>query len=96
MQSTPAALPQAIIPSPVDLLAAFARIPDPRRSHRRRFPLAAVLTLAVVAILSHHLSVLAIAQWGTCQSPAILAARGFPHGITPHQTALQRSGRIAA
>jgi predicted transposase YbfD/YdcC len=90
MQSTSAAVPQAIIPAPVDLVAAFATIPDPRRPHGRRFPLAAVLALAVVAILSHHLSVLAIAQWGRRQSPAILAALGFPDGVTPHQTTVQR------
>jgi len=75
---------------PVDLVAAFAAIPDSRCSHGRRFPLAAVLALAVVAILSHHLSVLAIAQWGRRQSPAILAALGFPDGVTPHQTTMQR------
>jgi predicted transposase YbfD/YdcC len=90
MQSTPAAVPQAIVASPVDLVAAFASIPDPRRPHGRRFPLAAILALAVVALLSNHLSILAIAQWGKRQSPAVLAALGFPDRVTPHQTTLQR------
>jgi len=76
--------------SPLDLLAAFARVPDPRRRHGRRFPLAAILALAVTAILANHLSVLAIAQWGKRQSPAVLTALGFPAGVTPHQTTLQR------
>ncbi len=76
--------------SPLNLLAAFARVPDPRRPHGRRFPLAAILALAVTALLANHLSVLAIARWGKRQSPAILAALGFPTGVTPHQTTLQR------
>lgn len=67
MQSLSSSLPEATGSSvrtllPFDLLAAFARVPDPRRPHGRRFPLA--------AILANHLSVLAIAQWGKRQSPA--------------------------
>jgi predicted transposase YbfD/YdcC len=76
--------------SPPALLAAFARVPDPRRPHGRRFPLTAILALAVTALLANHLSVLAIAQWGKRQSPAIIAALGFPDGVTPHQTTVQR------
>lgn len=95
MQSMSSAMPDAITPSrcvssPANLVAVFACIPDPRRPHGRRFPLAAILTLAVAALLSNHLSVLAIAQWGKRQSPAVLAALGFPAGVTPHQTTLQR------
>jgi predicted transposase YbfD/YdcC len=91
MQSMSSSLPEAIVsPTPATLAAAFARVSDPRRPHGRRFSLAAILTLAVVALLSNHLSVLAIAQWGKRQSPAVLAALGFPDGITPHQTTLQR------
>ncbi len=95
MQSLSSSLPAATT-SPVftlssgHLLAAFTRVPDPRRAHGRRFSLRAILTLAVVAILSNHLSVLAIAQWGKRQSPALLAALGFPEGVTPHQTTVQR------
>jgi len=95
MQSMSSSLPEATT-SPVftlssgHLLAAFARVPDPRRAHGRRFSLRAILTLAVVAILSNHLSVLAIAPWGKRQSPAVLAALGFPEGVTPHQTTVQR------
>jgi predicted transposase YbfD/YdcC len=76
--------------TPATLAATFATVPDPRRPQGRRFPLAALLTLAVVAILSNHLSVLAIAQWGKRQSREVLTALGFPDGITPHQTTLQR------
>jgi predicted transposase YbfD/YdcC len=95
MQSMALSVPEAIAPSePVppslDLFAAFARVPDPRRPHGCRFPLAAILALAVAALLSNHLSILAIAQWGKRQSPAVLAALGFPDGVTPHQTTVQR------
>ncbi len=95
MQSMPSSMSEAIIsptltPTPATLAAAFARVPDPRRPHGRRFSLAAILALAVVALLSNHLSVLAIAQWGKRQSPAVLAALGFPDGVTPHQTTVQR------
>lgn len=90
MQSLPAAVPHAITPAPVDLVAAFASIPDPRRSRGRRCPLAAMLALAVVARLSNPLSILAIAQWGKRQSPAVRAALGFPDRVTPRQTTRQR------
>lgn len=77
-------------PAPADLLAAFAAVPDPRRARGRRFALAPILALAVAAILSNHLSVLAIAQWGARQRPEVLAALGFRDGSTPHQSTLQR------
>jgi len=64
MQHTPAC------PTPVTFAtihALFATLPDPRRAQGRQFPLAALLTLAVAAILANHLSVLAIAEWGAAQ-----------------------------
>jgi predicted transposase YbfD/YdcC len=73
-----------------ELVAAFACVPDPRRCQGRRFPLAALLALALVAILSNHLSLLAIAQWGRRQSPTVLAALGFMDDRTPHQSTLHR------
>ena len=78
------------LPAPADLLAAFAAVPDPRRARGRRFALPAMLALAVAAILSNHLSVLAIAQWGARQRPELLRELGFPAGKTPHQSTLQR------
>lgn len=77
--SLPAATPSSVsAPVSVTLLAAFVCVPDPRRPHGRRFPLAAVLALAVTPLLANHLSVLAIAQWGKRQSPAVL-----PHSASP-------------
>lgn len=76
--------------SPNALLAAFATVPDPRRRQGTRFALSAILALAVAAILSNHLSVLAIAEWGANQSHDLLRTLGFPNGVTPHQSTLQR------
>ena len=87
-----AAVPSSPVarPAPAALLAAFASVPDPRRARGRRFPLAAILALAVSALLSDQRSVLAIAQWGARQRPAVLRALGFPEARTPHQSTLQR------
>jgi predicted transposase YbfD/YdcC len=95
MQSTatpspPATPPAAVtIPSPT-LLAAFAQVPDPRRRQGTRYPLPAILALAVAAILANHTSLLAIAEWGAAQSAAIKRALGFPTTCMPHTSTLQR------
>lgn len=95
MQSTAAStLPatphvRITVPAP-DLRAAFAQAPDPRRQQGTRYPLAAVLSLAVAAILANHRSLLAIAEWGAAQSAAIKHALGFPKALTPHGSTLQR------
>jgi len=80
----------ALTLSPRSLAAAFARVPDPRRLKSVTYPLPALLTLAVAAILANHLSVLAIAEWGARQTPEVLHALGFPTGRTPCQSTLQR------
>jgi DDE_Tnp_1-associated len=86
--ATPARTPLAV--SPRSLLAAFAHIPDPRRVRSVTYALPALLALAVAAILSNHLSVLAIAEWGARQSPDLLRTLGFADGRTPCQSTLQR------
>ena len=95
MESTAAptlpATPHVHFTVPVsNIQAAFAHIPDPRRRQGTRFPLPAILTLAVAAILANHCSLLAIAEWGAAQSDAIKRALGFPKGRTPHYSTLQR------
>jgi hypothetical protein len=92
MQSTaPAVLPSAPLTLPITGgHAAFASVPAPRRAQGRRVALPAILSLAVAAILSHHLSVLAIAEWGRAQRREVLHTLGFPPGVTPPQTTLQR------
>ncbi len=88
MESTPVPTPLAV--SPARLAAAFAAVPDPRRAASVVYPLPAILTMAVAAILANHLSVLAIAEWGARQDVLTLAALGFADGCTPCQSTLQR------
>jgi predicted transposase YbfD/YdcC len=96
VQSTPlVAAVATACPSPTDgaptsLAAAFAAVPDPRRAASVRYPLAAVLALAVAAVLANHRSVLAIAEWGARQTPALLQTLGFPTARTPCQSTLHR------
>lgn len=82
--------PAPLVVSHSFLMAAFATVADPRRRQGTRYPLAAILALAVVAILANHLSVSAIAQWGAEQKPTRQRALGFRTGATPHQSTLQR------
>lgn len=86
----PVTQPSSVVVSPSALLSAFATVPDPRRRQGTRFALPAMLALAVAAILSNHLSVLAIAEWGASQCHVLLQSLGFTDGVTPHQSTLQR------
>lgn len=83
-------LPTPLAVTPGFLIAAFAQVPDPRRRQGTRYPLAAILALATVALLANHLSVLAMAQWGADASPALCRALGFPNGPMPCQSTLHR------
>src|SRR5947208_8865649 len=69
---------------------SFAHVKDPRRKQGQRFTLTSMLLLALAAILSNHVSELAIAQWGAGQSEEVTKALGFEKGVTPHQTTIQR------
>jgi predicted transposase YbfD/YdcC len=94
VQSTPfpanVATSGPLMIAPRSLAAAFATVPDPRRAASVRYPLAAVLALAVAAVLAGHRSVLAIAEWGARQEPSLLTTLGFPTARTPCQSTLQR------
>jgi predicted transposase YbfD/YdcC len=68
----------------------FAQVKDPRRKQGQRFTLTSILLLGLAAILSNHVSELAIAQWGAAQSDEVKKALGFEKGKTPHQTTIQR------
>jgi hypothetical protein len=49
-----------------------------------------MLLVALAAMLSNHVSELAIAQWGAAQSDEVKKALGFEKEKTPHQTTIQR------
>jgi hypothetical protein len=72
------------------LAAAFADVPDPRREASVHYPLSAILAMTVAAILSNHLSVLAISEWAARQGTETLTVLGFPTTRTPCQSTLQR------
>ena len=77
-------------PEPIDWQSVCELVKDPRRKQGQRFSITSILLLALAAILSNHLSELAIAQWGAGQSEEIKKALGFVNGVTPHQTTIQR------
>src|SRR6266516_1415434 len=77
-------------PESLDWQSACEHVKDPRRKQGQRFSLTSILLLALAAMLSNHLSELAIAQWGAGQREEIKKALGFEKGVTPHQTTIQR------
>jgi predicted transposase YbfD/YdcC len=77
-------------PESIDWQSACQHVNDPRRKQGQRFSMTSILLLALAAILSNHLSELAIAEWGAGQSEEIKKALGFEKGVTPHQTTIQR------
>ena len=48
------------------------------------------MVVALAAILSNHVSELAIAEWGASQSEEVKQALGFQRGVTPHQSTIHR------
>ena len=77
-------------PEAIDWQSACEQVTDPRRKQGRRYSLTSIILLALAALLSNHLSELAIAEWGAGQSDEIKKALGFANGVTPHQTTIQR------
>lgn len=91
MQYTATASDGATVTFAVESLPqAFAHIPDPRRKQGTRYSVAAILSLAVVAVLANHTSVLAMAEWLAHQTCHLRRALGFARDTTPHQTTIQR------
>ncbi len=74
----------------IDWRSTCEQVNDPRRKQGQRFSLTAIVLLAVAAILSNHLSELAIAEWGAGQSEEIKQVLGFKNGVTPHQSTIHR------
>src|SRR5713101_3670238 len=70
-------------PESIDWQSACEDVKDPRRKQGQRFSITSILLLALAAILSNHVSELAIAQWGAGQTEEIKKALGFEKGVTP-------------
>src|SRR5258707_2566374 len=77
-------------PESIDWQSACEHVKDPRRKQGQRCSITSILLLALAAILSNHLSELAIAEVGAGQSEEKKKALGFEKGVTPHQTTIQR------
>jgi predicted transposase YbfD/YdcC len=77
-------------PESIDWQSACENVKDPRRKQGQRFSITSILLLALAAMLSHHVSELAIAEWGAGQDKETQKALGFKKGVTPHQTTIQR------
>lgn len=69
--------------APLALIDALAQVPDPRDPRGVRHPLTAVLSLAVLAMLTGVSSYSGIAQFGRDRGAALAHALGFRRGKTP-------------
>lgn len=72
-----------VMSAPLPLLDVLAEVPDPRKRRGLRHPLSAVLSLAVLAMLTGCKSYQAIAQFGRDKGKALAFALGFRRGKTP-------------
>ena len=72
----------------LSLLEALACVPDPRKARGKRHPLAALLSLTVVAVLAGCKSLEAICQFGRDHGKALAFALGFRRGKTPAKSTL--------
>ena len=69
--------------APLSLLECLASVPDPRSRRGRRHPLPAILSLAVLAMLTGAKGYSAIAQFGRDKGHRLAWALGFTRGKTP-------------
>jgi len=65
------------------LIEVLAEIPDHRQAGGKRYPLSAILALAVVATLCGYRSYSAMAEWGRNYGGAVVRALGFATERTP-------------
>jgi hypothetical protein len=72
-----------VMSAPLSLLEVLAEVPDPRSPHGLRHPLSAILSLAVLAMLTGAKGYEAIAQFGRDKGKTLAFALGFRRGKTP-------------
>ena len=65
------------------LIEVLGEVPEVRKRHGRRHPLAAILALACTAMLCGYRSYSAIAAWGRIYDADLIRALGFTHAPTP-------------
>ena len=82
--------PESADAPPRDLLEALGRVPDPRDPRGIRYPLAAVLALAVCATLAGARSYAAIAEWAADAPARLRAGLGLRRGAVPDLATIWR------
>ena len=89
--SDPDAAREADVQAPADLVAALARVPDPRALRGIRHRLVTVLALAVCAVLAGARSYVAIAEWAHDLPLGVRIRLGLTVGrATPSESAIRR------
>jgi predicted transposase YbfD/YdcC len=78
------------------LVEALGRIPDPRNPHGTRYPLVALLTVAVCAVLAGATSFAAIADWLYDLDEADQVRLGFTRGVPAGTTMWRLLTRLDA
>lgn len=82
--------PQTLTINLTDLLACFQTVPDQRKRRGVRYPLAVLLTIAVLAKLSGQSQVHAVADWASARAVELAAVFGLSRARMPHPTTWTR------
>jgi DDE_Tnp_1-associated/Transposase DDE domain len=86
-------LPRTDQPVTLDLAAVYAHfqtLPDLRKRRGIRYPLAVLLTIAVLAKLAGYSQARAIADWAQLRAAALATVFGLPRATMPHPTTWSR------
>jgi predicted transposase YbfD/YdcC len=87
---TPLGQQQALTINITDLLARFQTVPDQRKRRGVRYPLAVLLTIAVLAKLSGQSQVHALAGWAAARAFELATLFDLPRARMPHPTTWTR------
>ncbi|HEY0739718.1 MAG TPA: ISAs1 family transposase [Herpetosiphonaceae bacterium] len=81
---------QALTINLTDLLACFQTVPDQRKRRGVRYPVAVLLTIAVLAKLSGQSQVHALAGWASARAVELATVFDLPRPRMPHPTTWTR------
>ena len=87
---TPLGQQQALMINVTDLLACFQTVPDQRKRRGVRYPLAVLLTIAVLAKLSGQSQIHALAGWASARTLELATLFDLPRARMPHPTTWAR------
>jgi hypothetical protein len=68
------------------LLDRLAQVPDPRKRHGRRHPLAGLLAVGIAAVIAGSRPFAAIGQWAADAGAGVLAGLGAARGPAEEST----------